>query len=160
MILATQEPQAAVQLQTQETPEVIELKHEIETERNKQQFVHYFSKGLYIWNRILTVLLTLYAVNGVWSSIEFILVTNPALNEKLTQGIVTSQEVNDLSVMAITLVITTVVSVVLAVRLHNVRRETGPTLDLILAMIFLGLTTVIESLVSMIDFVSLVGILF
>lgn len=160
MILATSEPQTTISTQTADNPEVQATEEEVKKQRDLEQKKHYLAKALFYWNRILTVLLTLYAVRGVWASVEFILVTNPELNEKLQLGLISVQEVNQLTAMAITLVITTVISVVLALRLHNVRRETGPTLDLIIAMLFLPLTPLLESLISMIDFVSLVGALF
>lgn len=160
MILATSEPQATTATQTTNNPEVQAAEEEAKKQRDVEQRKHYLGKALFYWNRVLTVLLTLYAARGVWASVEFILVTNPELNEKLQLGLISVQEVNQLTAMAITLVITTIISVVLALRLHNVRRETGPTLDLIIAMLFLPLTPLLESLISMIDFVSLVGALF
>lgn len=160
MILATPEPQLTPTTETAQNPEAQATEEAVKKQRNIEQKKHYFAKALFYWNRILTILLTVYAVRGVWSSVEFILVTNPELNEKLQLGLISVQEVNQLTAMAITLVITTVISVVLALRLHNVRRETGPTLDLIIAMLFLPLTPLLESFISMIDFVSLVGALF
>lgn len=160
MILATHEPNPTqTPLQTT-SPEVAELEAQAKAERNHQQFGHYFAKALFYWNRILTVLLTFHTIEGAWKAFHFVLVTSPELNEKLASGQVSIQEVNNLTAMAITLAVMTVVYAVLAIRLHKVSRESEPTLELLLSMVVLALSSVIENRISMIDFVSLVGIFF
>lgn len=160
MILATHEPNTEQTSFDNTLPEVVELEKQAKTERNHQQYAHYFAKALFYWNRILTVLLTLHTLEAAWKASYFVLVTNPELSEKLASGQVTIQEVNSLTAMAITLSIMTVVYAVLAIRLHRVSRESEPTLELVVSMVFLALSSVIESRISMIDFVSLVGIFF
>ncbi len=146
-------------LQDQETIQA-EQEQQVKKRMTRLQIEGAVAKLVYYWNRILTVLLTAYGVKGVYDAIVFVVVTYPELNTKLDLKLVTSQEVNQLSVMAAMIAITTVIYFLLALRLHNVRRETGPTLDLIISMAFLIFTPILQNYVSMIDFVSLVETLF
>ena len=164
MILATQEPAiqtpaAAPQAApTEIAPPATE--EEIKKERNVKQMEHYAAKAFYYWNRLLTAALTLYGINGVYGAVYFVLVTNKELNQQLELGLMTEAQVNQVSVEAAMLVLTTVIYFVLAWRLHGLRRETGPTVDLIVSMAFLVGSPILQHYVSMIDFVSLVGTLF
>ena len=167
MILATQtlQPTAPSPAQQEQavpaqpntsSEELVELSHQQQAEH---QLEHIVGKVVYYGNRALSLLLTLYAARGLWSSVEFTLVTIPEMEAKLNVGSITRAEVNSITVMAVVLMITTLISIILAWRLHKVRTETGPTLDLLVSLLFLGLSTVLESYVSMIDFVSLLDTL-
>lgn len=166
MVLATQTSPVTTSTPASDQEAMIHAREEetlaknVEKQRKNQQFEHYVAQGMYYWNRVLTVTLTLYATKGVYDMTRFLLVTYPELNEKQSLGLVTKHEVNNLSVDAALLLITTVLFVFLAWRLHNVRRETGPTLDLIVSMAFIVLSPLLQSYISMIDFVSLVGTIF
>lgn len=160
MILATHEPQTHHEPLEPVSAEVAELEYQAKVERNHQQFGHYFAIALYYWNKIVTVLLMLYSVKETWSALKFIMVTSPELNKNQAAGLVTTHEVNHLTAVAITLSITVVISVFLAIRLHKVSKESEPTLELISAMLFLALSPALETFISMIDFVSLFSVFF
>ena len=63
------------------------------------------------------LLLTAQGVAGIYSSLQFTVVRYPLLESALRQGTLTRSEVNDVIVEALVLVVTTVVSLVFAVRL-------------------------------------------
>ena len=137
-----------------------EQEEQIKKRMTKLQVEGMAAKLVFYWNRILTVLLTFYGSKGVYDAIVFVVITYPELNAKFDLKLVSAQEVNQLSVMAAMIAITTVIYFLLALRLHTVRRETGPTLELFISMAFLVLSPLLQNYVSMIDFVSLAATLF
>ena len=161
MILATQEPTTknlgSEALATTIPPQT---ETEIKKSRDIHQMKHYVAKAFYYWNRIITTALTLYGIKGVYDAIFFVLVTNKELNHQLDMGLTTESQVNQVGIEAAMLVLTTIVYFVLAWRLHGLRRETGPTVDLVISMAFLIGSPILQHYVSMIDFVSLAGTIF
>lgn len=89
--------------------------------------------------KVISIGLTIQSLNGIFNSVSFILVDYPLLEQKLVNHQITEAEVTELTIMMVIMLISTIISLVFAMRLAFVKDSTAKRLHSIIGvLIFLG----------------------
>ncbi len=89
--------------------------------------------------KVISIVLTIQSLNGIFNSVSFILVDYPLLEQKLVNHQITEAEVTELTIMMVIMLISTIISLVFAMRLAFVKDSTAKRLHSIIGvLIFLG----------------------
>lgn len=107
------------------------------------------------WHKIAIILLTLHGLSGIWESVYFLAVEYPKLNELLQLHIIDVTEVNHLLAKAIISVMVTIVNILFAVRLSQVKETTAHNIDLIVATFLVVTSSVIRDFLYQLDLINL-----
>lgn len=92
-----------------------------------------FEKFHYYWHKLAIGLLALHSIQGLYESVVFLFIEYPELEETLEAHLLTTHEVNTIITPAIILMISTVISILMALRLNGAEDDAGLTFDLLLA---------------------------
>jgi len=112
------------------------------------------------WHKITVILLTTYGLIGIWESIKFIAIDFRKLEYQLESHQIQTEEVNQLVVMAIIVAGTTLVSIMMAVRLNKTKESTAHNIDLVIATILIVGTNYIQNILVQFDLLNIFASLF
>lgn len=91
--------------------------------------------------KIVTMALTLQVLNGTYKSIKFILVEYPLLEEQLAAHQITQDQINAFASTAIIILITTVISMIFALRISILKSKAAKRINAFIGIaIFLATT--------------------
>lgn len=89
--------------------------------------------------KVISIGLTIQSLRGIYKSVAFILVDYPLLEQKLISHQISESEVTELTITMVILLISTIISLVFAMRLAFVKDSTAKRLHSIIGLvIFLG----------------------
>lgn len=89
--------------------------------------------------RVISIGLTIQSLRGIYNSVIFLLVDYPLLEQKLITHQISESEVTELTITMVIMLISTVVSLIFAMRLAFIKDSTAKRLNTIIGLlIFLG----------------------
>ena len=89
------------------------------------------------WHKAAIIFLSIHSLQGLWQAVKFIFIEYPELEEQLSLGLLTSQQLNEVTTPAIILMITTFINIAMAVRLHSAKEDVAEMIDLIFSTILI-----------------------
>ncbi len=137
-------PQNQVQTSIVSPTEQIKLANTPETD-SQSQVAQGFSKKdlsdllLKYGPRVISIGLTIQSLKRIYNSVVFLLVDYPLLEQKLITHQISESEVTELTITMVIMLISTVVSLIFAMRLAFIKDSTAKRLNTIIGLfIFLG----------------------
>lgn len=146
MINAVPTPEETVATKPPQKPQeegIVEEIEEIEAE-----VVDWFDYVSWYWQKIATVLLTAHALYGLWESVQFMFVEYPQLEKSLNLHLISQDLVQEITVNAVILMLTTAVNIYMAMRLNSVKENRAALIDLIVATILIIMTPFLQTILD------------
>jgi hypothetical protein len=107
------------------------------------------------WHKIAVILLTTHGLVGTWESVKFIAIDFKKLENQLELHQIQTEEVNRLVAMAIIVAGTTLINIIMAIRLGKTKESTAHNIDLVIATILIISTKYIQEVLVQFDLLNI-----
>lgn len=97
-------------------------------------------KLYYYWGKAAFLILVFHGIVGFWDSFKFLVLEYPRLEGMLQAHILTASEVTEITISGIILMVTTIIAITMALRLHSTREQVANAVDLVLSTIIIAAT--------------------
>ncbi len=137
-----------------------ELEQETPLEEMQEEIVDTFHVFKKYWNKAVVIFLGAHGLYGFIEALYFLFIEYPELDHLLKEHLIDGETVTQLTAIAIVLMITTFINVLMAMRLHKVRNEVAPTIELVLATVLIVATTYLREVIGTINLAGIVETFF